>query len=305
MKRFCLLFAVLTALVTELSAQPTTAPIHIWDGTPVHAHGVTLTPYLPEGTEGATAVIICPGGSYFWLDADGEGEKVARWLQDQGLAAFLLQYRTGGWFDFVFGSRLVFRGNRFPDMVEDLQRSIQLVREDASGFGVDPGKVGVMGFSAGGHLVMTSAELADTDFLADRGIVCEVPLCPDFVAPIYPVVTLEEREGVHRRSRRGLLGEGRERDQQLRDLLSLEKNVSELVPPVFLLNCKDDPVVDYRNSEMLDSALTANKIPHLYVQYETGGHGFGADETRFSEETKHWQETFLDWITKLFLNDED
>ena len=305
MKRILLSLLALSLFCRFSSAQVVVVePIHIWDGTPVRAHGVTLTPYLPDGDVwGVPAIIVCPGGSYFWLDVKHEGEMVAEWLRDQGIPAFLLQYRTGGWFDFTFRSRALFGGNQHPDMIEDLQRSIQLVRENARAFGVSPRMIGAMGFSAGGHLVMSSAELFETDFLAPHGIETTVSLRPDFVAPIYPVVTMEQ-ECVHARSRRGLLGERRMRDERLRDSLSLEKHVRADTPPVFLLNCEDDPIVDYRNSNLLDSALTANKVPHLFVQYKIGGHGFGADPERFSEETKQWQATFLQWFNELIKKEE-
>ena len=293
MKRLFLLILLISACIAA-EAQP----IRIWKGTPVKAPRVTLTPYLPEGGEPAAAIIVCPGGSYFWLDVAHEGVMVAEWLQQQGFAAFLLEYRTGGWFDFTFRSRAVFGGHQHPDMISDLQRSIQLVRENAEAFNIDPCRVGAMGFSAGGHLVMSSAEFFGTDFLAPKGIECTVSLRPDFVAPIYPVVTMVQ-ECVHERSRRGLLGERRMRDEALRDSLSLEKHVRADTPPVFLLNCVDDPIVDYRNSNLLDSALTANKVPHFFVQYKIGGHGFGADPERFSDETKQWQATFLQWFNEL------
>ncbi len=151
---------------------------------------------------------------------------------------------------------------------------------------------------------MISAELSDVDYLAPVGVDCHVSLRPDFVAPIYPVVTFEDREFVHSRSRRGMLGVDAKKDPVLRDLLSAERHVSGTTPPVFLLNCVDDPVVDYRNSVVLDSALTANKVPHSYVQYKIGGHGFGADPEKYSAETGHWQETFLRWFKTLFA-DED
>ena len=82
----------------------------------------------------------------------------------------------------------------------------------------------------------------------------------------------------------------------MRDSLSLEKHVKADTPPVFLLNCVDDPVVDYRNSVLLDSALTAGNVPHLYTQYATGGHGFGADAAKQNEETKQWQSLFIKWL---------
>lgn len=302
MKRILLLFFLLS-----LSLPVFAEKIRIWDGTSVAAPDVVMTPFLPDRPVGAKpvpAVIVCPGGSYFWLDTEREGRMVAQWLQEQGFAAFLLEYRTGGWFNYTFHTHFLFSGHHYPEMLEDIQRSIQLVRENAAAYGVNPDRVGTMGFSAGGHLVMISAELYDVDYLSPVGVECHVSLRPDFVAPIYPVVTFEDREFVHSRSRRGMLGVDAKKDPVLRDLLSAERHVSGTTPPVFLLNCVDDPVVDYRNSVVLDSALTANKVPHSYVQYKIGGHGFGADPEKFSSETGYWQETFLRWFKTLFA-DED
>ena len=268
----------------------------IWEGTRCHANGVTLTAYMPEGTPRA-AIVVCPGGSYHWHDMEAEGTKVAQWLAGQGIAAYVLKYRVAGKFEFASKYRTVFRGHRHPDMIADLQRAIQLVRERYSG------PVGAMGFSAGGHLVMSSAEYFGTNFLAKYGIQPDVPLRPDFVAPIYPVVTLSAAP-VHKRSRLGLLGEWTVLKPQMRDSLSLEKHVQSTTPPVFLLNCVDDPIVDYRNSVLLDSALMANGVPHLYTQYATGGHGFGADITRQNEETTQWQAAFLQWLDVLLTENE-
>jgi acetyl esterase/lipase len=143
-----------------------------------------------------------------------------------------------------------------------------------------------MGFSAGGHLVMSAAELFDQN---DR---------PAFVVPVYPVVTMTER-CVHKRSRRGLLGDSRTRNKQLRDMLSLERHVPSDCPPVFLVNCVDDPIVDYHNSILLDSALTAKNIPHRYVQFRTGGHGFGASDNKGTEESQQWKKECIQWILSL------
>ena len=130
-----LLFLV---LCTALQAQT----VKIWEGTSVHA-GSTLTAYLPEG-EPKAAVVVCPGGSYFWLDKEGEGELVGEWLAENGIAAYVLLYRTGGWFNFTFHTRAVFGGNRHPDMIADLQRAITLVRRQYDG------PVGAMGFPPAG-----------------------------------------------------------------------------------------------------------------------------------------------------------
>ena len=129
---------------------------------------------------------------------------------------------------------------------------------------------------------------------------------PDFVAPIYPVVTMSDNEIVHKRSRRALLGIHRA-DAELRDRLSLEKNVPQDCCPVFLLNCVDDPVVDYRNSEELDKALSSNGVKHKYIQLKTGGHGFGgcvekplppglpfpAPDYSYC---KQWTDSFVRWL---------
>lgn len=272
--------------------------VRIWQGTDVKARGVTLTPYLPQNTPFA-AVIVCPGGSYCWHDMAAEGTAVARWLQQNGIAAFVLKYRVQGVFPYIFHTRLVSRGHRHPDMIEDLQRAIQMVRESATAYGIDPNKVGVMGFSAGGHLVMSGGEYFHTDFLASRGITSKVSLRPDFVVSVYPVVSLSA-PCTHKRSRRALLGEYRKHRQMLRDSLSLEKHVPVDCPPIFLINCTDDPIVHYHNSELLDSALTAKGVPHVYIQYQTGGHGFGADDTKGTEECRAWKQEFLQWLKKLY-----
>lgn len=259
--------------------------INIWEGTTCHSK-VWLTPYLASG-ENNVAVIVCPGGSYFWHDSETEGSVVARWLQANGISAFVLDYRTAHVPAFIFHFRYLFRGNRYPDPQDDLRQALKLVRLRAEEFSINPGRVGAMGFSAGGHLVMSAAELFDP---ADR---------PDFVVPVYPVVTMADKY-VHKRSRRGLLGDNRQNNRMLRDSLSLEKHVPADCPPVFLVNCKDDPIVDYRNSVLLDSAMTARGVPHVYLQYETGGHGFGASDTKGSDVCRHWKEEFIAWVKTIF-----
>lgn len=286
------LIAMLLLLVCTFCA----AQENIWEGTACKAK-VTMTAYLPEG-EPRAAVIVCPGGSYHWHDLEAEGVSVARWLASEGIAAYVLQYRVAGRFEFAAKYRILFRGRRHPDMIADLQRAIQLVRQRTDC------PLGVMGFSAGGHLVMSSGEFYATNFMERYGVTPQVSLRPDFVVPVYPVVTLSDARYVHKRSRLGLLAEPRVRNQALRDSLSLEMHVKAGTPPVFLLNCKDDPIVDYHNSELLDSALSAAGIPHVYTQYTTGGHGFGADASRQNEETSAWQESFMEWLAQLLkIND--
>lgn len=274
--------------LTLLCSLAMSAQVNIWEGTNIRKQ-VELTPYLVDGVDNI-GIIICPGGSYFWHDIDTEGHAVAKWLQKNGIASFVLNYRTAYVPAYLTHYRLVFRGNRYPDPQNDLQRAIRHVKENASRYRIDTTRIGAMGFSAGGHLVMSATELF------------KEPDIPAFVAPIYPVVTMMHN-CVHKRSRRGLLGDSKVRNSSLRDLLSLEKHVSKNCPPVFLVNCKDDPIVDYRNSELLDSALTSNNVPHVYLQFETGGHGFGASDLKGSAECREWRKEFIIWINNLYKNE--
>lgn len=260
------------------------AQVNIWAGLPGGRH-VELYPYLAEGGDGS-AVIVCPGGSYFWHDMANEGEAVAQWLQGNGITTFVLRYRTAYVPAFVTHFRLLFRGNRYPDALDDLRQALAYVRSNDTMYGVNPDRIGVMGFSAGGHLAMCSVEL--------------LPQAewPAFIASIYPVVTMN-KPCVHKRSRRGLLGDNMRHSTTLCDSLSMEDHVPDDCPPVFLMNCKDDPIVDSHNAELLDSALTAKGVKHTYIQYHTGGHGFGASDNKGTSECQQWKNEFIRWFRAL------
>lgn len=260
-------------------------PIHIW-GNGYSTRDVTLTPYPADNGDG-TAVIICPGGSYCWLDRSDEGEQVAMWLQSQGISAFVLHYRVAGWWAWFSHYRLIVRGRQYPDAFNDLRQALYYVGSNAAVFHVDTSRIGLMGFSAGGHLVMSVA-LADT--MPTQKVA--------FVASIYPVVTMMSPY-VHKRSRRGLLGEYRCLSRSCCREQSLERHVTAHCPPVFLMNCVDDNTVDYHNSVLLDSALTAKGVSHCYIQYATGGHGFGASSWRGTAESRAWKEECIGWIRNI------
>lgn len=280
-------------------AQPSSQPFNIWNGTECKAN-VRLTPYLANGNGNYNiACVVCPGGSYFWLDKKTEGVVVAKWLQANGISAFVLEYRVGGIMEFITHYRLIVRGNRYPDMLEDVQRSIQLVRENAEEYGIDSDKLGVMGFSAGGHLAVMSGLLFDADFLVQSGIKTTVSLKPDFIAAVYPVISFVDKSA-HKRSCRGILGEGKSFSRVMKDSLSLERHVRVDMPPTYLMSCVDDPIVNYRNSELLDSAMTAMNVSHRYVRFKTGGHGFGATPEKTTAEAIYWKEDFINWLRNIF-----
>ena len=247
-----------------------------------------ITPYLADSASNTgMAIVVCPGGSYSWLDMKVEGIGVAEWLQSQGINAFVLRYHVANVSAYMFGYRVLGIGNKYPKMLTDVEDALQYVYQHADSFGIDTTRIGVMGFSAGGHLTMMSTTHNRTTYR------------PSFVCPIYLVVTFSDKRYVHKRSRRGALGVWRQWNTTLQDSLSIERHISPDCPPVFLVNCVDDPVVKYQNSELLDSALTANSVPHRYIQYQTGGHGFGASTVKGTDESRQWKNEFLQWISNL------
>ena len=238
----------------------------------------TLECYADKDPGTAPCVVVCPGGSYCWLDYEHEGVEVAKWLQSQGFNAYVLRYRVAGWWAWATHYRLLFRGHQYPDPLVDAKAAVGYLRDS-----LHARHIGFMGFSAGGHLTMLAA--------------LNIPNI-EWAAPIYPVVSMSE-DCTHRRSRRALLGEYGKGNADLRDSLSIERRITAACPPVFLVNCVDDPVVDYRNSVLLDKALTERGIPHTYIQYKTGGHGFGVRKDKGTTECQQWPGEFLRWLNSI------
>ena len=236
-----------------------------------------LTEFLPEKSS-TTAVIVCPGGSYFWLAKKSEGSEVAQWLNQNGYAAYVLEYPVSGWWSWFTHIRRSCC-TQHPGQIDALEEALKTVK--SKGYE----KVGAMGFSAGGHLVLSGAEL-----LPDS-------TAPDFVAAIYPVVTMREPY-VHKRSRRGLLGERRRRDPVMQDSLSMELHADKVRCPVFLLNCVDDPTVDWHNAQMMSDSLKDKYV--IYLQSPVGGHGFGVSEKKMAKYNSTyllvWPDKFLIWM---------
>ena len=257
---------------------------------PLAAKKPRVTPYLADSASNTgIAIVVCPGGSYSWLDMKVEGIGVAEWLQSNGINAFVLRYHVANVSAYMFGYRVLGLGNRYPKMLTDVENALEQVYEMADSLSINRARIGVMGFSAGGHLTMMSYTHNRTEYK------------PHFLCPMYPVVTFSDKRFVHKRSRRGALGVWGQWNEQMRDSLSIERHIPSDCPPVFLVNCVDDPIVKYQNSELLDSALTANQVPHTYIQYQTGGHGFGASETKGTDESRQWKKEFLQWISSLNL----
>jgi len=251
---------------------PALKTIKIWDeaGGNRKKKRSKLFIFLPEQpNHSGISVIICPGGSYFWLDMNKEGIAVAKYLSNQGIAAFVLKYRTA------------IRGNHHPAMIQDLERAIQIVKANSKEYGINSEKVGVMGFSAGGHLAGTAA------------IYSENELKPYFAAMIYPVVSMQDNI-CHKKSRKNLLG--KRYSDELKEKMSLEKNVSTGMPPIFLLHCIGDKTVDYQNSVIFQKALSEKKIKHKFFLLDEcgkGGHGFGINP---NGKATGWIDEFLRWI---------
>lgn len=255
--------------------------LFVWTCTVMETAARRLTEFLPTKGRPRTAIIVCPGGSYCWLSKKTEGTEVAHWLNENGIAAYVLHYPTAGWAAFAWHTRLLFRGRQHPDQFDAINAALREIR--SKGYA----HVGAMGFSAGGHLVLLAAEYAPRS------------IAPDFIAALYPVVSLSA-PCTHRRSRRGLLGEYRRHDTSLCDSLSMEKHADRIDCPTFLINCEDDPIVNEHNAELMDSALTANRKPHYFHQYKTGGHGFGVDESKTSHEAIGWKQRFMAWLRQIF-----
>jgi acetyl esterase/lipase len=238
----------------------------------------TLIIYLPEKPNGA-GIVICPGGGYGHLAMDHEGNQIGRWLNEHGIAGFICDYRHRG------------KGYGHPAPLQDAQRAIRTVRSRAKEFGVEPSKIGILGFSAGGHLASTAVTHFDAgDANADDSVL-RVSSRPDFGVLCYPVIAFEQ-PFTHRGSQRNLLGEGASPD--LVASLSNEKQVTDQTPPCFLWHTFEDKGVPPENSVVFYQALLAHKIPAELHVYEKGRHGLGL--AKDTPGTSAWPSACLAWL---------
>jgi len=265
------LFAPLLLLLIAAgpATQPTTgpSPLRLWSGDAPGALGQTgddvptLTVYIPANSNGA-AIVVCPGGSYTHFGAS-EGVPVCRWLNSLGITAGLLKYRLGS------------HGYRYPAEFLDAQRALRMMRAGAAQWSIDPKHVGIIGFSAGGHLASTLATHFDAGDPAAGDPIERVSSRPDVALLIYPVITMGDL--THKLSRTSLLGNNP--DPKLIDLLSNEKHVTPKTPPCFLVASADDATVPVDNSLMFATACWENKVPFEIHIFAHGRHGFGLGGT--------------------------
>jgi acetyl esterase/lipase len=238
----------------------------------------TLTIYLPkkEMANGA-AVIICPGGGYGVNAASHEGSDVAKAFVRMGVTAFVLKYRLPDDATMI---------NREIGPLQDAQQAIKLVREGAKKWNIDPKRIGIMGFSAGGHLASTAGTHFNKAYIANPG---NTSLRPDFMILIYPVISFT---GIgHRGSAQNLLGNSPS-EEKIREY-SNELQVTDETPPSFLVHASDDDGVLPKNSIVFYEALLAHKIPAEMHLYQSGGHGFGMIQKNKKE---LWMERCRNWM---------
>jgi acetyl esterase/lipase len=270
-----------------LAAEPKTELL--WPGGAPGAKGdkpadkPTLTVWLPEKEKRVpTAVIICPGGGYDHLATDHEGKQVARWLNSLGVTAFVLEYRHQG------------RGYRHPAPLQDAQRAIRTVRARAEEFGVRPDAIGILGFSAGGHLASTAGTHFDAGDPKATDPIERVGCRPDFMVLCYPVIAMGEPY-THRGSQKKLLGKNP--DPKLVRLLSNEKQVTKDTPPTFLFTTTEDKSVPPENSVRFYLALRKAGVPAELHVYEKGRHGQGLFRgKRHLPATDTWPTMCENWL---------
>lgn len=234
----------------------------------------TLTIYLPDPPRHKGAMVICPGGAYAAVEFDREGLAVARYFVAQGLACAVLKYRLPA---------PLKTAEILPRSQQDALSAIRYLREHASSLGISPDRIGIMGFSAGGHLAGSTAFLGAVDN-GSR---------PDFIAMLYPVVTMTGT-CAHSGSRKNLLGPTP--DAAAMQDFSLEQRAGKDWPPVFLVHAQDDKVVLFENSRLLAKALKSKGASIEWQPVISGGHGFALGR---GPDSQGWKEHFLDWLDAL------
>ena len=240
-----------------------------------------ITLFQPEKSSGKnSAVIICPGGGYSILAYNLEGTTVAKIFNSWDVTAIVLKYRLPS--DEIMKDKSV-------GPIEDAQRAIQYVRENAAQLNINPQKIGIMGFSAGGHLASTASTHFDKDYISNPN---HISLRPDFSILAYPVISMTDSLTNHgSRSRNILLGKNN--SSETTNNFSNELQVTENTPPTFLVLAGDDNSVNPENSIKYYEALLKNHVPAEMHIYQNGGHGFG---THLLEKKDNWMDVLRIWM---------
>ena len=247
------------------------------DGRVYNVQQPSLVHYRPTGAPSGTAVIVCPGGSYARLAMANEGAGAVARLAPLGVSVFVLKYRLG-----EFGQ---------PAPLQDVLRAIRIVRSRASEFGVRPDRVGLFGASAGGHVAASAATMFDAADGRTGAPLDAISARPDFVALLYPVITMRDPHA-HAESRRNLLGASP--TTALIDRWSLESHTRGDMPPVFLVHTAEDRSVPLEHSTMFAAAMRRSGVSVELHLYERGAHGFG-----FSPglgPTSDWPDQWIAWM---------
>jgi acetyl esterase/lipase len=288
--KYAVLLVVLVA--SACSSGPAPETILLWpDGAPdavgeTEEDTPTLTVYLPRADRATgTGVVVCPGGGYATHAMDHEGRQVADWLNRRGVAAFVLQYRVGPRY-------------RHPAPLRDAHRAIRTARARAAAWGVAPDRIGIWGFSAGGHLAATAGTHVEAGHAQAADAGDRESTRPDFLILAYPVISMTEAY-THAGSRTHLLGEAP--DSALAVLLSNEKQVTAETPPTFLFHTNEDEGVPAENSVAFYLALREAGVPAELHIYEHGRHGVGLapDDPVLST----WADRLEDWMRRRGLLD--
>ncbi len=285
-RRFTSIF--LAALVTwfGLDAARAAEPkrLVLWpDGAPgakgEEPHDVpTLTVHRPLQAS-STAIVVCPGGGYGGLALDHEGQQIADWLTGHGITAVVLRYRHAPHYG-------------HPAPLDDAQRAVRTVRARSEAWGIDPDRIGMIGFSAGGHLVSSAGTHFDDGAADATDPIARVRSRPDFLLLVYPVIALDG-DFAHRGSRRNLLGDNP--SKELVELMSSQRQATDQTPPAFLVHSTADKAVPPENSLMFYRALRRAGVPAEMHIYERGPHGFGlgGDDPALST----WPALAMSWMT--------
>jgi acetyl esterase/lipase len=240
----------------------------------------TLDMYpAPAGKANGTAVIICPGGGYWGLAIAHEGAEIAHWLNDLGVTAFVLKYRLP--------DNAIMKDKSVGPM-QDGQEAIRIVRRNAKEWGINPDKIGIMGFSAGGHLASTLSTHYNEKVYEPAD---NTSARPDFSLLIYPVISMND-EITHMGSRVNLLGGSPSTDQVIR--FSNEMQVSDQTPPAFLVHSMDDGAVPVQNSIGYAQAMQKQNVACELHIYQSGGHGYGLGRSNNTESS--WPEACRIWL---------